>query len=460
MVQYKFKILALLTIAVIFSGCNLFHKERPTAVPYPEWVKNSVVYEINTRQYSPQGTFKALEADLPRVKDLGADILCFMPVYPIGGKDRKAPAGDQTSAKSYYSITDYEAVNPELGSAEDFKELVIKAHEMGFKVIIDWVASYTSRDHSWMTEHPGWYKKDTKGDPAIPVDRSDCALLDFGNKQLRKAMTGSMKFWVNNFDIDGFRCKMAGVVPTDFWEDAHAELLKVKPLYMLAGNDDTPELCNIAFDSNDGLAMYHLLAAISQGKMTAGEVLRLQSEIDSGLPRRAFKLNFITSHDGNAQDKTAGDRFGNAEKSCVVLTFTLPGMPLIYNGQEAEIAKQQRSPANDTIDRSNQQMLPFYKIVTGLKHRNPALWNPPYGGKVVPLTNTAPDKIVSFLRVSGNSRVMVLVNLSSESVNADITTAVADGKYVNVFNQNKIPFNADNRKCYFEPWEFLILEGE
>jgi len=460
MAQYKMKIITLFAVAILFSGCDFTKKEAPKATPYPDWVKNSVIYEINTRQYSPEGTFKALEADLPRIKKLGIDILWMMPIYPIGEKDRKVPEGAKTSLGSYYSIRDYKAVNPEFGTKEDFKSLVDKAHGMGFKVIIDWVTNHTARDHSWITEHPDWYKKDAKGDIATPNDWTDCAQLDYSNKALRKEMISSMKFWITNFDIDGFRCDMAGLVPTDFWEDARTELQEIKPLFMLAEDQDKPELCKIAFDSNYGWEMHHLMAAIAQGKKTAGEILSLQTKINSVLPKRAFKLNFITNHDENSWNGTAKEKFGNAEKSCAVLTYTLPGMPLIYNGQEAGMTKRLRFFAKDTINFSDTKMVPFYKTLNSLKHRNHALWNPPYGGNLVPLTNTAPDKIVSFLRSNDNARVMVLINMSPDTITATITTAIADGKYINTFNQNKINFNVDNRKCYFEPWGYLVLEGE
>lgn len=460
MAHYKMKIMTLFAIAALFAGCDFTKKEAPQATSYPDWVKNSVIYEINTRQYSPEGTFKALEADLPRIKELGIDILWMMPIYPIGEKDRKVPEGATTSLGSYYSIRDYQAVNPEFGTKEDFKSLVDKAHGMGFKVIIDWVSNHTSRDNNWITEHPDWYKKDAKGNIATPNDWTDCAQLDYSNKALRKEMVSSMKFWITNFDIDGFRCDMAGMVPTDFWEDARTELQKIKPLYMLAEDQDKPELCKIAFDSNYGWEMHHLMTAVAQGKKTANEILSLQTKIDSGLPQRAFKMNFITNHDENSWNGTAKEKFGNAEKSCAVLTYTLPGMPLVYNGQEAGMTKRLRFFAKDTISFSDTQMIPFYKTLNSLKHRNQALWNPPFGGKLVALTNTAPDKIVSFLRSTDNARVMVLINMSPDTITTTITTAIADGKYINTFNQNKIDFNVDNRKCYFEPWEYLVLEGE
>ena len=460
MAQNKLKVVILFAITVLFGGCNLFQKEVPKATPYPGWVKSAVIYEINTRQYSPQGTFRAIQADLPRINALGVDILWFMPIFPIGEKDRKVPAGAKTSLGSYYSVHDYREINPEFGTAQDFKSLVIKAHELGLKVIIDWVANHTARDHNWIKDHPEWYKKDDKGNIATPFDWTDCAQLDYSNKNLRRTMINAMKYCVVNYGIDGFRCDVAGMVPNDFWEEARTEIQHIKPIFMLAENEDKPEMCKIAFDSNYGWDMHHLMADITQGKTKANAIFTLQSKIDSTPPQRAFKMNFITNHDENSWNGTAKEKFGKGEKSCAVLTYTLPGMPLIYSGQEAGLSKRLRFFSKDTISWRDTTMVPFYKILNSLKHRNQALWNPPYGGKFIPLTNSAPDKIVSFFRSSGLSRVMVLINMSPDTITASITSSLADGKYLNTFNKNKINFNIDNHKCYFEPWEFIVMEGE
>jgi 1,4-alpha-glucan branching enzyme len=460
MAQYKIRIVILITIAVLFSGCNLFKKEVPKAGPYPEWVKNSVIYRINMQQHSPGRTFIAIEADLPRIKALGADVLWFMPIHPIGEQDRKIEGRAGTSPGSYYSVQDYREVNPEFGTQRDFKNLVIEAHRLGLKVIIDWVPNHTSRDNDWVKDHPEWYKRDDKGNIAAPFGKTDCAQLNYDNKNLRRTMINAMKSWVVNFGIDGFSGDAAGIVPADFWEDARTELQHIKPIFMLAENEDKPEMCKIAFDSNLGREMYHLMTDIAQGKKKTNSIPDLQSRIDSVLPQRAFKVNFIANHDENLWNGTAKGKLGKGEKSCAVLTYTLPGMPLIYNGQEAGMTKLSVFFAKDTVNRGDTLMTSFYKTLNSLKHRNQALWNPPFGGKFLPLTNSAPDKIVSFLRLSGPSRVMVLINMSPDTVTTMVTTAIADGKYINTFNHNKITFNPDNHICYFEPWEYLVLEGE
>lgn len=197
----------------------------------PEWVKNAVIYEVNVRQYTPEGTFNAFTEHLPRLKTLGVDILWFMPVNPIGVKNRKGPLG------SYYSVKDYTAVNPEFGTMEDFRRLVEQVHEQGMYAIIDWVPNHTAWDHRWTKEHPDWYKQDEKGEFVSPFDWTDVIQLDYDNEEMRQEMIEEMIFWIRESDIDGYRCDVAHMVPVDFWDEARKELDKVKPVFMLAESD-------------------------------------------------------------------------------------------------------------------------------------------------------------------------------------------------------------------------------
>ena len=318
----------------LFAAC----KQKPMDVKanYPDWAKNAVIYEVNTRQYTPEGTFKAFETSLPRLKDLGVDILWFMPIHPIGIKDRKIPEGMKESLGSYYSVKDYKGVNPEFGTQADFKSLVDKAHEMGFKVIIDWVANNSSRDNAWITEHPDWYMHDSTGKILAPFDWTDVAKLNYSNKEMRAAMIDAMKYWVVNCNIDGFRCDVAGEVPRDFWEDARKEIETIKPMLMLAENEDKPELCIKAFDANYGWAMCNgTFVRVSNGKDSVEAIIKTQQKIDSTFPANAMKMNFITNHDENSWNGTAQEKFGSGVNAFAVLTYTLPGIPLIYSGQEA-----------------------------------------------------------------------------------------------------------------------------
>ena len=453
------KILLMIScFAFLFSSCKTKPVATDVKANYPEWAKNAVIYEVNVRQYTPEGTFNAFEANLPRLKELGVDILWFMPINPIGVKDRKFPEGSKTSLGSYYSVKDYKGINPEFGTEEDFKKLVAKAHEMGFKVIIDWVANHSSRDHDWITEHPDWYIKDSTGKILAPFDWTDVAKLNYASKDMRAAMIDAMKYWVTKCDIDGFRCDVAGEVPLDFWEDARIQLEQTKPLFMLAENEDHPELCKKAFDMNYGWGMHSVMHKVAQGKDSVSKIIRQVMRVDSIMPKNTFQMNFITNHDENSWNGTAQEKFGAGENAFAVLTYTLPGMPLIYSGQEAGLKHRLRFFTKDTIDWKTTDYSPFYKKLNALKHGNEALWNAPYGGTFEQIKNSEPLKVLSFIREKGNKRVVVIANLSNEKVTVNLKGSKADGDYKDVFTNADFTINSTNLNLTLNPWGYWVME--
>ncbi len=448
----------LFCISLLFTGCKTKPVASDIKANYPDWVKNDVIYEVNVRQYTPEGTFKAFETNLPRLKELGVDILWFMPIHPIGIKDRKFPEGSKNSLGSYYSVKDYKGINPEFGTEADFKELVNKAHEMGFKVIIDWVANHSSRDNAWITEHPEWYIHDSTGKILAPFDWTDVAKLNFADTNMRAAMIDAMKYWVINCDIDGFRCDVAGEVPVDFWDDAHAELERIKPMFILAENENHPELCNITFDANYGWGMHQVMHHVAQGKDSVYKIFRQVMKVDSILPKYAMQMNFITNHDENSWNGTAKEKFGAGENAFAVLTYTLPGMPLIYSGQEAGLDTRLKFFTKDSIDWKKDDFAPFYKTLNALKHSNEALWNPPYGGTFAQLKNSAPKQVLSFLREKGSARVVVILNLSPDPVTVNLKDSQADDDYTDVFTKTNFTLNSTNLNLTMQPWGYLVME--
>jgi glycosidase len=446
-------------ISFLFTSCKTKPVAPDVKANYPDWVKNAVIYEVNIRQYTPEGTFKAFEASLPRLKELGVDILWFMPIHPIGVLDRKVPKGYTESLGSYYSVKDYKGINPEFGTEADFKQLVSKAHEMGFKVIIDWVANHSARDNAWITEHPDWYVKDSTGKISVPFDWTDCAKLNYANNDMRAAMIDAMKYWVINCDIDGFRCDVAGEVPVDFWDTARVEIEKVKPMFMLAENENHPELCKKAFDANYGWDLCNgTFVKVAQGKDSVNKIVRQVLKVDSILPKNAFQMNFITNHDENSWNGTVAERFGFGANTFALLTYTLPGMPLIYSGQEAGLAKRLQFFVKDTIDWNGTDHSAFYKTLNALKHTNEALWNPPYGGTFEQIKNTEPAKVLSFIREKGSSRVVVIANLSADKVTVNLKGSKADDDYTDVFAKTNITLNSSNLNLTLEPWGYWVLE--
>src|SRR6056297_2987474 len=232
-------IFSLIFLFLLFTACNSDKKkqntsenqklEKSTQVKHPEWSKNAVIYEVNIRQYTEEGTFEAFEEHLPRLKELGVDILWLMPIHPIGEKNRKGKLG------SYYSVKDYKGVNSNFGTKEDFRNLVKEIHKQDMKIILDWIANHTSWDNPMINEHPEWYTKDSSGNFQAPVDDwTDVADLNYKNQELSDYMTEAMKYWVDDFNIDGYRCDVAGMVPTSFWNNTRKELNNIKDVFMLA----------------------------------------------------------------------------------------------------------------------------------------------------------------------------------------------------------------------------------
>jgi glycosidase len=428
-------------------------KAPVSSVKHPDWSKNSVIYEVNLRQYTPEGTFRAFEAHLPRLKKLGVDILWLMPVNPIGVVNRKGTLG------SYYSVKNYLTVNPEFGTMEDFRHLVKSAHGMGFRVIIDWVANHSSWDNNLVYEHPRWYTLDSLGRMVSPFNWTDVADLNYDSTGLRKYMAESMKFWVKETDIDGFRCDVAGMVPTDFWDNVRAGLDRIKPVFMLA-EAEQPDHHAKAFDMSYAWELHHLLNEIAQGKKKAEDIWSYFSKQDSLYPADAYRMNFITNHDENSWNGTEWDRMGKAVQACAVLTFTLPGMPLIYSGQETGNRKKLEFFEKDLIewnDSSNQT--PFYTRLIELKKEHRSLWNGNQGGDLQRMETGMDDSIFAFSRAKKGDRVIVLTNLSDEQVSFTPSGEGWNGKYENFFTGETTAMK-EGEALVMKPWEYRILIGK
>jgi glycosidase len=272
-------------------------------------------------------------------------------------------------------------------------------------------------------------------------------------------MIDAMKYWVINCDIDGFRCDVAGEVPVDFWDTARVEIEKVKPMFMLAENENHPELCKKAFDANYGWDLCNgTFVKVAQGKDSVNKIVRQVLKVDSILPKNAFQMNFITNHDENSWNGTVAERFGFGANTFALLTYTLPGIPLIYSGQEAGLAKRLQFFVKDTIDWNGTDHSAFYKTLNALKHTNEALWNPPYGGTFEQIKNTEPAKVLSFIREKGSSRVVVIANLSADKVTVNLKGSKADDDYTDVFAKTNITLNSSNLNLTLEPWGYWVLE--
>jgi len=413
-------ILIIIITLIAFTSCKQKTKKLETAPlekvqeNTSEWIKNKVIYEVNIRQYTPEGTFKEFKKYLPELKKLGVDILWFMPIFPISEKNRKGKLG------SYYSIKNYRTVNPKFGSMDDFKALVKEAHRMGFKVILDWVANHTGWDNKMIEEHPEWYtQEDGKIIPSVP-DWTDVADLNYDNKELRKYMVESMKFWIKEADIDGFRCDVAFMVPTDFWEKARLELESIKPMIMLA-EAWQPELVKSAFDICYAWDLMHTMNGIAIGKKNNSNLNYYFNKIDTMYPPRVILMNFITNHDENSWNGTIYERYGKAHKTYAVMTYTVPGIPLIYSGQEAGLKHRLKFFDKDSIHwMENPKLKSFYKKLNKLKHTKKSLEAGIKGGKMT-ILYTNNKMVYAYIREKGKDQVIVILNFSNNKENVYIS---------------------------------------
>jgi glycosidase len=406
-----------LALSGVFAYLPALAANAAPAAPmaHVDWSKNANIYEVNIRQYTPEGTFKAFAAHLPRLKKMGVDILWLMPIQPIGEKNRKGTLG------SYYAVKDYTGLNPEFGSLADFKALVKQAHGLGMKVIIDWVANHTAFDNPWTAEHKDWYLLNEKGEifpvtyteGAEPEYWTDVTGLDWSKpgSGLWKGMTDAMLYWVRETDIDGFRCDVAGKVPTPFWNQARDALDRVKPVFMLA-EADKPELHEHAFDMTYGWDTKDLFKDIAKGKKDARALKEFVSQPPKAFPPGAYRMRFTSNHDENSWAGSDVELYGPAFKAMAVLAATLPDMPLVYGGQEAGLDKRIEFFEKDPVQWKNYPYAPFYASLLKLKHDNQALWNGQYGGPVEVL-ETGNDKVFAFQRKRGGNTVKVSVNLSN-----------------------------------------------
>ena len=447
----------LLFVVALIALMSYSCKQKPqTAIDEPQekctvqhldWTRNAVIYEVNVRQYTKEGTFAAFEQHLPRLKELGVDVLWFMPIHPISEKNRKGTLG------SYYAVKDYKGINPEYGTKEDFKRLVDKAHEAGFKVILDWVANHTGCDNVWLSDHPDWYVKDEAGNPKSPYDWTDTYELNYDNKDMRAAMADALKYWVTDFNIDGYRCDMAHEVPTDFWNDVRPALDSIKPVFMLAESENY-DLLEHAFDANYSWELMHMMSDVNKGTKTAEDIQAYVQKLDSLMCPDGYKMNFLTNHDENSWNGTEFERYGKGVETFAVLTYTLNGMPMIYTGQEVGMKKRLSFFEKDVVPSwTANATTAFYKKLNELKHTHPALRAGEIGGKLRFYTSSASKDILIYSREAAGKEIMVMLNLSGKNVTYQSNDALNRDNYVDYFSGKKV----DKLPNTLKAWEYRVF---
>ncbi len=439
------------TLAI--SACNRpAEKETVNPASHVAWSRNATIYEVNIRQYTHQGTFKAFEQELPRLQKMGVDILWMMPINPLGVKNRKGGLG------SYYSVSDYLAVNPEYGTKQDFIDVVKKAHELGMKVIVDWVANHTSWDNDLIEKHPEWYKKDSTGKIIPPVaDWTDVAALDFSQPGLREYMTDALLYWIKEADIDGYRCDVAGMLPVSFWNETIPKLKQLKPVFMLA-EDETPKMHDTGyFDATYSWRLFQMMNQIAQKKKTADKIDSILAVEEKIFPADAYRMLFTSNHDENSWNGTEYERLGSGARTFAVFTFTFPGIPMVYSGQESALNKRLRFFDKDTIPWNDYPLESFYTTLMQLKKKNSLIASGDSGGQFIKVGTSNDKAVYAFLRKKADKKLFVILNLSETDQTLSLKGSEFAGKYKELFTGQEKEFKGVD-KLTLSPWQYLVYE--
>jgi alpha-amylase len=409
------------------------------------WSLNTNLYEVNLRQYTGEGTFQAFGSELPRLRDMGVKVLWFMPITPISKEKRLGSLG------SYYACSSYTQTNPEFGTIQDFKQLVNKAHELGFKVIIDWVANHTGWDHEWVTSNPAFYKVDTAGNFYDNNGWQDVIDLNYYDHSMRRAMISSMEFWVTACNIDGFRCDMAHLVPLDFWRDARRHLDKVKPLFWLG---ETEHLnYQYVFDCSYAWNFMHASENFAKKKIGIDELKSTLLDYQKKKLPQTNYLFFTSNHDENSWNGTEYEKYGSAALPFAVLIATWNGLSLVYSGQEIPNRKRLNFFEKDPIQWNwTNELHNFYKTLNELrssfdKERT----------EVLLLTPSGDRQVLSFLKISKSKQVLVLINFSDAVQNIQLEDSSVNGMYQEIFTSKKYEAQAF-KSLTIEPWKYLVFK--
>ncbi|MDP9230439.1 MAG: alpha-amylase family glycosyl hydrolase [Bacteroidota bacterium] len=415
------------------------------------WVHSANIYEVNTRQYTKEGTFNAFVKELPRLKDMGVQILWFMPIHPIGEIKRLGSLG------SYYSIKNYKATNPEFGTIEDFKNLVNAAHQSGFKVILDWVTNHTAWDNVWAKDHPEYYVHDSAGNFVSPYDWKDVIQINHKNLGEQDAMIDAMKFWVTECNIDGFRCDLAHLTPLNFWRKARIELDRIKPLFWLAESEEINY--HEVFDTSFTWEFLHKMEAFWRKKTDIMGLDSVLQKYNTKFPPNAIRLYFTSNHDENSHSGSEYERMGDAAKLFAVFCATWNGIPLIYSGQELPVKKRIKFFDKDPIEWTGKnELYNFYKTLLNLHSTHPALRAGDANVITYRLKTSDDKRIFSFLRKNENKEVLVILNLSEEPhLHFNIDDTRLTGKFKNIFSGAENDFTTE-KNFEIQAWDYLVFE--
>lgn len=414
-----------------------------------------MLYELNVRQFTEEGTLRAAAERLAFLRSIGVDAIWLMPIYPIGVEGRKGSLG------SYYSIRDYKAVSEEFGTEEDLRHFITTAKALGMRVLLDWVANHTARDARWITERPAdWYERDDNGVAKVPWDWSDTAKLNYANHDVWRGHIDAMRYWVEEFDVDGFRCDMAMLVPIGFWQEAASELHRLRPDIFMLAEAEEDNLFDRAFNMSYQWNIHHIMCDIAKGQRRVWDMRNAIYAERAKYPREAMRMSFTSNHDENSWSGSHQERFGRALDVMTAMTFLMPStMPLIYTGQEVgydhsfEFFERDPIPASQYVECAATEL---YRRLCALKHSERALDAGERGGEFIEIENNAKDCIMTFVREVRGSRVVAIVNLSPYTIHADFNTGIYAGSYRDAITGEPFVLESHVERDLM-PWSYKIL---
>lgn len=415
------------------------------------WIQHTNIYEVNLRQYSNDGTFNAFAKSLPRLAAMGVETLWFMPIHPIGTINRKGTLG------SYYSISDFRAINPEFGTAGDFKNLISLAHNAGMKVIMDWVANHAAWDNVWTKDHPEYFDRDEAGNFKPPYDWTDVIQINHANTAQQEAMIEAMKYWVTEFDIDGFRADLAHLTPLEFWIKARTAIEPLKEgLFWLAESEEINY--HKVFDATFTWEWMHSTENFYKKNLSLNSLYDVLNKYDNNFPKDAYRMYFTSNHDENSWNGTEYEKYGDMALALAVFSCTYNGIPMLYSGQELPNMKRLKFFDKDAIDWAGECKLhDFYKTLLALHKNNPALSTCNPAVTTFFISHDATGKIMAFLRKAENKEVLVLLNLCNTETTFTLQDKLIDDDYKDVF-ANTIQKLLPGSSITMKPWGYLVFE--
>jgi len=447
-------ILFSLTLTLLLYSCQSKNKTAETSTVtsagvHPDWIMQGNIYEVNTRQYTKEGTFNAFATHLDRLIEMGVQTIWFMPINPISKKDRKGTLG------SYYAVADYTGINPEYGSLDDWKSLVKKIHEKEMKVLIDWVPNHTGADHPWLQTHPDFFIKDSTGQAATMFDWTDTRVLDFKNNAMQDSMIAAMKYWVTETGIDGYRVDVAWNVPGEFWKKCIPQLKAVKNDIFFLAEGDKAYLMTSGFDAYYPWEMFHMMVKVAAGERPAFSLDSIKAKYDTTYPKEAIPMYFTSNHDENSWNKSDYATFpGASHAPFAVFTQTMSGtVPLVYSGQEEPLLRPLPFFEKDSLIFKKLERAKFYTTLQKLRTSNPALAADASFRKI----KAGDEKAVyAYVREKSGKKMLVILNLSKKEQVIKIADKTLHGNPYNVFMGTAEPLTDSEWKL--QPWGYVIYE--